>query len=79
MGNPHLTVAGEATEVLRTTRDRWFSWPWRPWVKTWMYVPRLPDPHFYEFEDPYNGKIWVAHPETIRVLQTMLEKADARR
>lgn len=48
--NSALVIDGEPTEVLRTWKDRWFSRPWRPWVKTWMYTPKIPDPNVYRID-----------------------------
>ncbi len=66
MTNHLLTVPGKATEVMRTFHDRWFTWPWRPWVKTWMYTPRIPDPHIYKMSDMLDGQCLVMHPETLK-------------
>lgn len=74
--NDHLTVAGEATEVGRTFHDRWFTWPWRPWVKTWMYSPQIPDPCVYKMSDMLDGQVWLMHSETLKNLVTMLEAAN---
>lgn len=80
MTNDYLTVAGEATEVGRTFHDRWFTWPWRPWVKTWMYVPRLPDPHLYRIQDHLDGQAILGHPETVKDVLTIIEaRNNARR
>lgn len=65
MTNKNLTVEGKATEVSRTFHDRWFTWPWRPWVKTRRYTPRLPDPGMYKMEDLFNGQVLVMHPDTL--------------
>lgn len=64
--NKNLTVAGTPVEVEMTRRDRWFSWPWRPWVKTRMYTPREPDPHAYKMSDMRDGLLLVMHPETLK-------------
>ena len=72
MTNKNLTIAGEAMEVGRTFHDRWFTWPWRPWVKTWMYTPQIPDPAIYKMSDMLDGQCLAMHPETLKhVLEVM--------
>ena len=66
MTNKHLTIPGKATEVGRTSHDRWFTWPWRPWIKTWIYTPQLPDPSVYRMSDMLDGQCLVMHPETLK-------------
>lgn len=76
MTNHLLTVPGKATEVMRTFHDRWFSWPWRPWVKTWMYAPQIPDPRIYKMSDMLDGQVWLMHSETLKDLVTIMEAAN---
>jgi hypothetical protein len=76
MTNDHLTIAGKATEVERTFHDRWFTWPWRPWVKTWMFTPQIPDPRIYKMSDMLDGQVWVMHSETLKDLVTIMEATD---
>ncbi len=40
--NHNLTVAKSRP---KTTKERWISWPWQPWVKNMHW--RAPDPHCY--------------------------------
>lgn len=40
--NPHLTKLEQQT-VPRSTRERWLSWPWRPWQKTKVIMAIVPD------------------------------------
>lgn len=76
MTNDHLTIPGKATEVGRTFHDRWFTWPWRPWVKTRMYAPQIPDPRIYKMSDMLDGQVWVMHSETLKDLVTIMEATD---
>lgn len=76
MTNHLLTVPGKATEVGRTFHDRWFTRPWRPWVKTRMYTPRIPDNRLYVMEDTLDSKLMVMHPETLRHVRALIKDAD---
>ncbi len=76
MTNTHLTIPGKATEVGRTWHDRWFSLPWRPWVKTRMYAPQIPDPHIYKMSDMLDGQCFVMHPETLKRVVEVMEADD---
>lgn len=59
----------------RSFTDRWFSWPWRPWVKTWMYTPQIPDPSVYKIKDPMFGKpLLVMHPLTLEAYVSIVGK-----
>lgn len=55
----YLTVP---KEVPRTRRERWLSWPWRPWKRTkWIQVA---DSMIYNsFQD--GKRTLIAHPEVI--------------
>ncbi len=76
MTNRLLTIPGKATEVGRTFHDRWFTWPWRPWVKTRWYTPRIPDPGFYRMSDMLDGQCVVMHPETAKRVLEIIEAED---
>ena len=68
--NSNMTIGKSRPKTLK---ERWFSWPWRPWVK--LVVWQEPDPNCYEmpyppmfsvsggFENPKETSLF-AHPVT---------------
>lgn len=62
----------ESVVVDRTLRERWLSWPWRPWAKT----RETKVPAVYKVMNPSFGAGWfgpsfffVAHPEKMAELR----------
>lgn len=62
----HITIPAERT-VIRSWKERLFSWPWRPWQATKVIVEQVPSPNLYRF-----GQDIVGHPQTIRLLKEQL-------
>ena len=49
-------------EIRKTFRERFWSWPWKPW-RIFKTI-QIPDPDCYRMK--WNGQtIFVGHPETI--------------
>jgi hypothetical protein len=42
MVSAHAEKDGDPVVVRRSWRDRWLSWPWRPWVAQRTHIPRVP-------------------------------------
>jgi hypothetical protein len=69
----HLTQPGdpETVTVPRTWRERFWSWPWRPWqaTRSYTHIPQV----------PYKGALRIGHdtvlmhPVTFRVLREALD------
>ena len=65
----------EDVDIERTLKERWLSWPWRPWAKTKvMKIPAI-----YEVRNPQRGMFsmgpshfLIAHPEKMRELEALL-------
>lgn len=64
-----LTVPKEIT-LHRSWKQRLFSWPWRPWLKTETTTINVPDPNMIQIKPG----IWLGHPATIAELRKILEK-----
>lgn len=63
-----LTVPGPERTARRSWRERLFSRPWRPLVKTRTYTPRLPHPGGVRFEN--DGRHYLMmHPATYAALK----------
>jgi len=65
--SPYLTEAGEQIERNLNWKERLFSWPWKPWVKTETYIPMVPMKS--AIVDEVNRAIYV-HPEIYQMLKT---------
>jgi hypothetical protein len=61
----HLVQDGEPYEVRRSWRDRLFTRPWRPLVRTRTVVPKVP----YRGALGINSHTVAMHPETARRLR----------
>ncbi len=76
--NKLLTISGPEQTIEHDVRLSWkerlFSWPWKPLVKTRHYIKtfqtQLPDPNYYILGD----RIILGHPETIMKLKEALKK-----
>lgn len=68
--NPNLVVPGEPVVVRRTARERWLSWPWRPWRATTTIVPLVPDRNVYR-----TGNIVYMHPVLAQELEQLVPPA----
>lgn len=60
---------GEPYQVRRTWKERLFSRPWRPWVRTRTVTPMKPDPRIYQSPDGY----LVGHPVTVDRMIALME------
>jgi len=63
-----LTIT-ESEIVPRTWRERLFSWPWRPWVKTKLIVRTMPDPNTYLMLSLYGEQVAICHPAIATALR----------
>ena len=52
--------------VLRTKRERWLSWPWKPWVKFKQIPLEEPSYDFVVLDDKIIG-----HPTAVAALREM--------
>lgn len=65
-GHVHLSpFLTEPKTVERTRRERWLSWPWRPWVRT--KVIQVPSRQVLQM-----GRSFLVHPEFWPVLRKEL-------
>ena len=62
----------ESIVIDRTLKERWLSWPWRPWVKT----REKKVPAIYKVMNPSRGAGWfgpsyflLAHPQKMAELR----------
>ena len=68
--DPNLT---EPKEILRTTKERLFSLPWRPWRK--MKTIQIPKQEAFIMDIPLmGGKVIVMHPSYAEQLRKELEE-----
>lgn len=64
----------EHIDVERTLKERWLTWPWRPWAKTKTEsVPAI-----YEVRNPSQGMFslepshfLVAHPQKLKEIRAL--------
>lgn len=68
----HLYTEQRRT-VLLTWKERLWSWPWRPWIKTREIMIHVPDPNVYRIRG-LSGWTFVCHPETARTLRKDLSQ-----
>lgn len=68
--NPMLVVPGKPFTVRRSLKERWLSWPWRPWRATKIVVPMVPDRTAYR-----TGNIVYMHPAMARELREAIPPA----
>ena len=54
----------EEIDVERTTKERWLSWPWRPWVKT--KIEKIPAA--YSVMNPTPGGLFAFGPDRFLVV-----------
>lgn len=64
----YLEQDGEPYTARRTWRERLFTRPWRPLVRTYTVVPRIPYQGFVQL----NATTLVMHPATYRQLRESL-------
>jgi len=57
--------------AIRTRRERWLSWPFRPWVKRKVIVVDAPSHMFYLMK---HENALVCHPSRARWLMGRLDK-----
>lgn len=67
--NPNLTKPGPPEQVRRTWRERWTTWPWRPWVATKTVVPQVPDDQVYQVRGAF-----VMHPAVYHQLKAEVDR-----
>ena len=96
IGDFHVPIietpyAIEHKEVKRTWRERLFSWPWCPWVKTkiveqpaiYILDSRLTKPLSINVPEPYNISIElmrsmiVAHPIRAALIRNLAVETDS--
>lgn len=62
----------EKVLTFKTTKERWFSWPWKPWVKYKVEEKfMLKDGEVYQM-----GEVLVMNPNTRANLIEMLKKEE---
>lgn len=61
----HLEQDGEPQTIRLTWRERLLTWPWRPWIATVTFVPKVP----YRGAIQLNANTLVMHPTTFRQLR----------
>ena len=52
----------------RSFRERWLTWPWRPWVKE-KRVGLKPDPNVYTLGGTHYPTYVLGHPQIIQALR----------
>lgn len=62
-------MISETRTVARTRRERWFSRPWRPWLKTKEIVTQVPNPEFIFVAATQTA---YGHPVIVRRLREQL-------
>ena len=63
--SPYLTEAGEPVEIPRTWKERLFTRPWRPLLRTRTFVPQVPMRGAFQLDD----NTIVVHPAILAELK----------
>lgn len=72
--SPYLEQDGEPVQVRRSWRERLFTRPWRPLVKTRTVVPRIPHRGAIQLD----ANTLVMHPATYHRFRRQLETGVAQ-
>lgn len=72
--SPYLEQDGEPYEVVRTWRQRLFSLPWRPLLRSYMVTPKIPYQGFYNV----GNNTVVMHPDMLKKLERELPEMTGR-
>lgn len=67
-----MVVDGEPYEVERTFKERWFSFPWRPFRKTKIVTPKVPDDRVVQM-----GDTLMMHPVVAKAFREQLQQQNA--
>ena len=73
IASPYLTEPGEPYQVRRSWKERLFSRPWTPLIRTRVVVPKVPMKGGYQLGD---GSI-VMHPQMIQQLKLAVLQKDS--
>lgn len=69
ISDPCMVEAGEPVITKRSLKERLFTRPWRPLMKTSVHVPMIPLKEYRLI----NGKIYM-HPAIFKEVQVEIEK-----
>lgn len=70
--NPLLTIPGPLVEVRSTWKERLFTMPWRPWIRTRGVISQIPSREMYMLPD----NTIVMHPELWREVREAIARAE---
>lgn len=59
--DPSRVIPGVKVHVKRSLRDRWLTWPWKPWRSTELVQTFTPDPIIHRV----GLNMFEAHPATL--------------
>lgn len=73
--DPNLTMPGPPLIIIRSWRERLFTWPWRPLQRRRMDETRIPSTGIFKI----GPDTFVAHPVTARRIRQELRSDDSIR